>query len=145
MPQPGDLHQVWSASSESLAGTAGPGGGCLVWGSPRGVQDGRQSFMCLGSETAGLGRGDLRRSLVQPLLLPSPETSPIPGPVLGLGGLWAAPQNTGASELLCSSVPAPGWDGGKHKGSAAPAFNLSPTVPMGCGGAWSLPGLWISR
>lgn len=30
VPQPGDLHQVWSASSEPLSGTAGLVGGCLV-------------------------------------------------------------------------------------------------------------------
>lgn len=143
VPQPGDLHQVWSASSESLAGTVGLGGGCLLWGLPRWVRDGQQSLMCAGfgtETTAELGGRDLRRSLVQPLPLPTPETSLMPSPVLGLGGLWAAHPQRRSSELLCGDVPAPGWDGRKHKDSAAPALDLSPAVPVGRGGAWSLPG-----
>ena len=122
----------------------GPWRGHLVWGLPRGVWDGQQSLVCAGDGTemaAELGGGALRRSLVQPLLLPTRETSPMPGPVLGLGGLWAAPTQRRSSELLRGSVLAHGWDGRTHKWSAAPALDLSPTVSMGCGGAWSLPGL----
>lgn len=143
VPQPGDLHRVWSASSESLAGTAGLGGGCLVWGSPWGVQDGWQSFMCFDSET-----NDGRAGWKRPQEIPHPNSTTAntrdqPDARSRAGAWWA--MGNRSSELLCGSVPASGWDRRKHKGSAALALDLSSMVLVGCGGAWSPPGLWVSR
>lgn len=133
VPQPGDLQQVGSASSDSLAGVVGLGGGCLVswW-------DGQQSLMC--SETHD-GRAGWKRPQEVPNPSPTAASTRDQPEARSHGGAWGS--GTGTSEL-CGGVLAPGWERRKHKALQHlfwPSLLWSPWVAeepgplLGCGSA----------
>lgn len=83
-------------------------------------------------------RNDGRAEWKRPQEVPSATSTTATTRDQSHAGAWwvvgSTPQH-GSRELLCGDVQDHGWDGRKHKVSTAPALDLCPMVPVGCGKA----------